>query len=515
MILIPILGGIISWASGKASPMYARWVALVTLIIHMVIMAAFWIANPPASFTPGQTAWIQEVSVPWISGLGISYHLGIDGLSLLLGILTSFLGIIAVLASWDEIQERASLFYFMLLWTLGAIMGVFLSLDLFLFYFFWEMTLIPLYFIIGIWGHENRIYATLKFFIFTQASSLFMLISILGLYFINGHTTGTYTFDYNTLIRANPGGALGFWLSLGFFLAFITKLPAFPVHPWLPDAHTEAPTAGSVILAGLLLKLGGYGLLRFSVPLFPSSSFSISTVAMILGVISIIYGAIQAFGQKDFKRLVAYTSVSHMGFVLIGIYSWNQYALQGAVIVMLAHGVSTGALFVIAGMLQDRMHTRQMDRMGGLWDTVPYMGGTTLLFALASLGLPGLGNFIGEFLVLLGAFQANVTLAVLATLGFVVSTVYSLWLIQRSFQGPNHNHWKLPDLSIREVIMLGSLAVAIFWLGLYPQSFINTARPAINALQQATHSQQSAQSSSPQAQVAVEKVNLIDGGARR
>ena len=492
LILIPFIGGVIAWVSSLFAPRSARWIALVTLLIHLVLVVGFWIQNPANFVTPGQTAWLQEVSVPWIPSIGISYHLGIDGVSLLLGVLTSFLGIIAVVASWNEIQERTSLFYFMLLWTIAAIMGVFLSLDLFLFYFFWEMTLVPLYFIIGIWGHENRIYATLKFFIFTQASSLFMLLSILGLYFINGRNTGVYTFDYNTLIHANPGGTLGFWLSLGFFLAFIVKLPAFPFHTWLPDAHTEAPTAGSVILAGLVLKMGGYGLLRFSVPLFPNPSATLSTLAIILGVIGVIYGALQAYGQKDFKRMVAYTSVSHMGFVLIGIYAWNQLALQGAVMVMLTHGVSTGALFVLAGMLQERMHTRDIDRMGGLWDTAPYMGGTAMLFAMASLGLPGLGNFIGEFLVLLGAFQVNVTLAVLATLGFIVSTIYSLWLIQRTFQGPNRNNWRLPDLSVREAVMLGSMILAIFWMGLYPQSFISTAQPAINALQQSTNAQKSA-----------------------
>jgi NADH-quinone oxidoreductase subunit M len=484
LIVLPLVGGLLAWIAGSGSKSLPRWIALLILVAHLGIVLALWFTIPPRS------GWLLEVDVPWIAAFGISYHLGLDGLSLLLVLLTSFLGIIAVAASWKGIQERVGFFHFMLLWVLAAIIGIFLSLDLFLFYFFWEMMLVPLYFLIGIWGHENRVYATIKFFLFTQASSLFMLLSILGLYFINANNSGVYTFDYNILIHAHLVPATAFWLSLGFLIAFIVKLPAVPFHTWLPDAHTEAPTAGSVFLAGLVLKVGAYGLLRFSIPLFPGASQTIAPWMMALGVIGILYGALGAYGQTDIKRLVAYTSVSHMGFVLIGIFAWNQYSLQGAIMVILAHGISTGALFVLAGDLSDLLHTRNMEQMGGLWETIPRFGGASLLFALASLGLPGLGNFIGEFLVLLGAYQANITIAVLATLGFIVSTIYSLWLIQRVFLGPNKHNWKLPDMTARQAIILASLIVVIFWLGLYPQPVLNTARPALETIQQYSAEQQ-------------------------
>jgi NADH-quinone oxidoreductase subunit M len=355
---------------------------------------------------------------------------------------------------------------------------------MFLFYFFWEMMLIPLYFLISIWGHEKRVYAATKFFIFTQGSGLLMLLAILGLYFIHGRATGVYTFNYFQLLGTVMSESTARWLMLGFFVAFAVKLPAVPLHTWLPDAHTQAPTAGSVDLAGLVLKVGGYGMLRFLVPLFPKAAHALAPVAMALAVISILYGAVQAFGQKDLKRLVAYTSISHMGFVLLGIFAWNTLALQGVIMVMLAHGISTGALFILVGDLDERIHTRDLTRMGGLWSTVPRMGGAAMLFALASLGLPGLGNFVGEFLVLLGVYQVSVPAAALATLGFIISTVYSLWMIQRVFHGPNTEGWKLPDLSGRELAIMLAMIAVIVWLGLYPQPVLSTSQPAVMALQQ-------------------------------
>lgn len=480
LLVLPFIGAVLAWIAGRWSNLLPRWIGLITMIIHLGFSLWLWVS------TPSRPGWMVEVDVPWIPSFGIHYHLGLDGVSLLLILLTSFLGVISVAASWRGIQERVGFFHFMLLWILGAIVGVFLSLDLFLFYFFWEMTLIPLYFLIAIWGHENRVYASIKFFIYTQASSLFMLLAILGLVFLNAQNTGRLSFDYNVLLHASLPVGTAIWLSLGFLLAFLVKLPAFPLHTWLPDAHTEAPTAGSVVLAGLVLKLGAYGILRFVVPLFPGTLSTLAPWMMALGVAGILYGALQAYGQTDFKRMVAYTSVSHMGFVLVGVFAWNQYALQGVVMVMLAHGISTGALFVLAGDLQDRLHTRDLNRMGGLWDTLPRMGGVSLLFALASLGLPGMANFVGEFLVLLGLYQTNVLFAALATLGFIVSTIYSLWLIQRAFQGPNRWGWKLPDMTAREGLILASLIVLVLWLGLYPQPVIDTARPALETLQQST-----------------------------
>jgi NADH-quinone oxidoreductase subunit M len=325
----------------------------------------------------------------------------------------------------------------------------------------------------------------MKFFIFTQASGLFMLLAILVLYFIHGRDTGVYTFDYTRLLGTNlamPAATLVMW---GFLIAFLVKLPALPVHSWLPDAHSEAPTAGSVILAGLLLKTGAYGLLRFVVPLFPGASAELAPAMMLLGALGVVYGAVLAFAQTDLKRLVAYTSVSHMGFVLLGVFAGNTQALQGAVIQIVCHGISTGALFVLAGMLYERLHTRDITRMGGLWHVMPRIGAVTLVFAMASLGLPGLGNFVGEFLVLMGAYQANVTATVIAATGLIAATIYSLWVLQRAFFGPRIAGLSLPDLNGREAVMLAALIVVIVWLGVYPQPALDMAGPTLNAVQQA------------------------------
>lgn len=483
LIALLFVGGIIAWISERWNENAPRWISLIVLGIHLVLLLILWGQYLSTGRLTGQIPWLAEVNIPWIPQIGISFHLGMDGLSLLLILLTNILGIISVAASWEGIHYRVGFFHFQLLWILSAIVGVFLSLDLFLFYFFWELMLVPLYFLIGIWGHENRIYATLKFFIFTQASSLFMLIAILALYFIHGHNTGEYTFNYLQLLHTSLSPVPAFWIMMGFFIAFAVKLPAFPVHTWLPDAHTEAPTAGSVALAGLVLKVGAYGFLRFVVPLFPQAAASIAPWAMALGVIGILYGAIVAYGQTDFKRLVAYTSISHMGFVLIGIFAWNQLSLEGVTMVMLAHGISTGALFVIAGDLQDRIHTREMDKMGGLWEVMPRMGGSAMVFVVASLGLPGLGNFVGEILVLQGTYMVNVPIAILATLGFIFSTVYALWLMQRAFHGPNRHNWKVPNLNARELAIMVVMIAIIIWLGIYPQPVLNTASPALQNLQ--------------------------------
>ena len=472
----PLAGGLLAWLSERWGEGWPRRVAAASLLIHLAGVVALWI------WSPGGDPWSLEVNVPWIPELGIDYHLALDGLSLLLILLTSFLGLMAVLASWSDEPRRPGFFHLNLLWILTALIGAFLALDLALFYLFWEMMLVPLYFLIGIWGYERRMYATVKFFLFTQAGSLLLLVAILALYFLHGQQTGTYTFNYAELLgTALPPGAAPL-LMLGFFAAFAVKLPVVPLHTWLPDAHTEAPTAGSVILAGLVLKVAAYGFIRFLVPLFPGAARDMAPVAMILGVAGILYGGLVASGQRDLKRLVAYTSVSHMGFVLLGIFAWNPLALQGAVIVILAHGLSTGALFILVGDLYRRTHTRDLDALGGLWDTAPRMGGAGLFFALASLGLPGLGNFVGEFLVLVGTYRVSPVLAALAAVGFVVSTVYSLRLVNRTFFGPNERRWQLPDLGRREMGILAVLIALILWLGLYPRPFLDTAAPALEAM---------------------------------
>ena len=348
--------------------------------------------------------------------------------------------------------------------------------------------LVPMYFLISIWGHENRVYASMKFFIFTQAGGLLMLVSILGLYFIHGRTTGTYTFDYFQLLGTALSTQQSLWLMSGFAIAFAVKLPAVPFHPWLADAHTEAPTAGSIILAGLLLKTGAYGFLRFVLPLFPEASSIIAVPAMIVGTVSILYGAALAFAQTDLKRMIAYTSVSHMGFVLLGIFAINELALQGAVMQMVAHGVSTGMLFFIAGALQERIHTRDMRTMGGMWSTAPRMGAVALIFAVASLGLPGMGNFVGEFLVLLGSWQTNAAITAIATTGLIAATVYAVWMMHTTFFSASKTAWKFPDFSIREIAVAAIMIAAIITTGIYPRLVLDTSADFINELQKTTKS---------------------------
>ena len=361
-------------------------------------------------------------------------------------------------------------------------MGVFTSLDLFLFFFFWEVMLIPMYFLIAIWGHENKAYAAMKFFLFTQISGLVMLIAILALVLANANQTGALTFSYFDLLGHDLPENLSFLIMCGFFIAFIVKLPSFPFHPWLADAHTQAPTAASVLLAGILLKTGAYGLIRFTVPLFPEASLQIADTAMILGAVSIIYGALLAFAQTDFKRLVAYSSVSHMGFVLVGIYAWNEIAMQGAVMQMIAHGFSTAALFMIAGALQHRLHTRDMTQMGGLWHDMPRMGAIAMFFIIASLGMPGLGNFVGEFLVLLGAFAVSIPITIAAAIGLITGAIYALIAMQRVFQGEAKPDRKLTDFGAREMTAMIPLMIGLIWLGVYPQPVFDMVDPVLASL---------------------------------
>lgn len=483
LIVILLLGGVLAWLGERGGSTTPRWIALGALGLTFVMAASMWWRLPaPAGITPDGT-WLAQLQWGWIPRFGIGFHLAMDGLSLLLVVLTLFLGLISVLCSWTGIRERTGFFHFNLLWSLAGVVGVFVALDLFLFFFFWEVMLVPMYFLIAVWGHENRVYSAIKFFIFTQASSLLMLIAILALVFAHQDQAGAWSFDYFDLLNTSLAPDLAMWLMLGFFVAFAVKLPAVPLHTWLPDAHTDAPTAGSVILAGVLLKTGAYGLIRFVVPLFPDAAQTFAPAAMALAVVSIVYGALLAFAQQDFKRLVAYTSVSHLGFVLLGVFAWNELALQGAVMQMIAHGISTGALFIVAGALQERLHTRDMGRMGGLWAEAPRMGAIAVFFAVASLGLPGLGNFVGEFLVLLGAFSASRLFTVLAALGLVLAVAYALILIQRSFHGPAREGPQMADFTPRETAYMAVMMVVLVWLGLYPQPVLDTARPALARIQ--------------------------------
>jgi len=474
LIVILLTGAFLSLFAGKRSPLWSRIISLVALSIDLLLTIPYLFQK----VIPGNN-WLVDIKYEWIQEFGISFHFALDGLSLLMLLLTFFLGIISVIISWKEINEKVGFFHFNLLLILSGIVGVFLSLDLFLFYFFWELMLVPMYFLIGIWGHENRTAASNKFFLYTQASGLLMFISILAFYFVHGHYTGVYTFDYLNLLGTEMPASTAFMIMLGFLAAFLVKLPVVPLHNWLPDAHTEAPTAGSLILAALLLKTGAYGLLRFIVPLFPSAAVTFAPVGMFLGVLGILYGAKLAFAQTDLKRLIAYTSVSHMGFVILGVFTFNELAYQGVVMQMIAHGISTGALFILAGQLHERIHTRDINKMGGLWEKAPVMGAIGLIFSMASLGLPGLGNFIAELLILIGAVKTSMLISIFASLGLIAATLYSLRIMQKVFFGTQNKDWKMNDLTIREKIVSASLVIAIVGVGLFPQPVIDTAKPAL------------------------------------
>ncbi|MCY3883846.1 MAG: NADH-quinone oxidoreductase subunit M [Gammaproteobacteria bacterium] len=464
LIGLLLAAGLLAWSSERISRNLPNWIALSSFVIATIWVVVVWMGGP------SEAGLYADQSHSWIPRFGISLTLRVDGLSLMLIGLTTLLGAVAVVSSWTETKTRHGFFQFNILWVMAGVVGVFSAFDLFLFFFFWEVMLIPMYFLIAIWGHEDKAYASMKFFLFTQISGLLMLVAIVALVWLHYDVHGVITFDYDTLLGTELDGGVARLLMLGFFIAFITKLPSVPVHTWLPDAHTQAPTAGSVILAGILLKTGGYGIIRFVITLFPEASQDFWAYGMALGVISILYGGYMAYSQSDFKRLVAYSSIAHMGFVLVGVYSFNELGMQGAIVTMIAHGFSTAALFMMAGALQERLHTREMSEMGGLWVRAPRMGAVTMFFVIASVGMPGLGNFIGEFLVLLGAFQKNVLLTVLAAIGIVVAAVYGLSLMQRSFQGsPNPDVSEMKDFAFREMSVMVVLMVGLIWVGIYPQ----------------------------------------------
>ena len=473
LILLLLVGGLLAALTERLHLNAPRWASLAVLAA-----AGLYLLAVPVG---------AQETLAWIPRFGINVTLAMDGLSLALVALTLFLGVVAVVSSWTEIERNPGFFQFNLLWTLAGVVGVFTALDLFLFFVFWEVMLVPMYFLIAIWGHEERAYAAMKFFLFTQISGLLLLFAILTLVYSHYAASGDLTFAYADLLGADLHPTIAFWLMLGFFVAFVVKLPGVPFHTWLPDAHTQAPTAGSVILAGILLKTGAYGLLRFVVPLFPEAALDFRWPAMLLGAVSVIYGGYLAYSQSDFKRLVAYSSISHMGFVLLGAFAWNVVAVQGAIVQMVAHGFSTAALFMMAGALQQRLHTREMGRMGGLWQRAPRMGAVALFFVVASLGMPGLGNFVGEFMVLLGAFQVDAPLAIAAAVGIVVAAVYALSLMQRSFQGAlqeaeNGGTPTFADFGARELSVMILMMAALVWLGVHPNTLLDLCAPVVAGL---------------------------------
>ena len=471
-----LLSGSLAWYTDNKTflglKFQAKWMALVSVIAFAFIFS-FSVYLSPLSFLTLQTI----TQVPWINSLNINYALALDHLSITLIILAFFLAVICILASWDEIQEKAGFYYFNLLATFVGIIGVFSAVDMFLFFFFWEVMLLPMTAIIAIWGHEKRYFAAIKFFIFTQVSSLLMLVAIIAMAYIYQQQLGDLSFSYQDWLVLELNDDIAQYLMLGFFIAFAVKLPSVPLHSWLPDAHTQAPTAGSVLLAGVLLKTGAYGLIRFVIELFPQASENFAPIAVTLGVVSILYGAKMAFAQSDFKRLVAYSSISHMGFVMLALFSFNEIAYQGAIVTMVAHGLSSAALFSLAGMIYQRIHSRNLSDMGGFWQSAPRMGGFGLAFAAAAFGLPGLANFVGEFLSLVGAFKVFPFMVILAAFGLIGSAIYGMVLFQKTFQGSSSKIVR--DLSYRELIISSSLLILLVILGLYPNFVLQYFRGVI------------------------------------
>ncbi|HEY3278918.1 MAG TPA: NADH-quinone oxidoreductase subunit M [Gemmatimonadales bacterium] len=462
----------------------ARWakhVAFAASLVELALSVPLWWTFVPE----GGMQFVADYA--WIAPWGIRYTVGVDGISLFMVLLTTFLMPLSVLGSWSYITKREPAFYALLLVLTTGMIGVFVALDLFLFYVMWEVMLIPMYFIIGVWGGENRLYAAIKFFIYTMFGSLLMLVAILVLYFHVGQATGSYSFAYTHLLGASAGlGSLAWWLFGAFFLAFAIKVPMFPFHTWLPDAHVEAPTAGSVILAGILLKMGTYGFLRFALPLFPGVALSgpVQTGIVVLSLVGIIYGGLVAMVQPDFKKLIAYSSVAHLGFVMLGIWALTLQSVQGALLVMINHGISTGALFFLVGMIYERRHSRLIEAYGGIARVVPLFAAILTVVSLSSIGLPGTNGFVGEFLVLLGAFRTYPLATGIATTGVIVAAAYLLWALQRVIFNPltNHENEKLTDLTPRELAVLVPLLACILWLGVYPQPFLRRMEPAARQL---------------------------------
>jgi NADH-quinone oxidoreductase subunit M len=454
-----------------------RWFALVVTLAGFIFSL-----HLPAHFVRNTAGFQYETNIQWIASPNIHYHLGIDGISMWLVVLTTFLSPLCVLISWKSVHERVKEFFILLLILETALIGVFVSLDLFLFYFFWEATLIPMALIIGMFGHERRVYAAVKFFLFTMIASMFMLAAIIWLYAQTG------SFEYSGIQSAVKGGQIGWqaglWCFLGFFVAFAVKVPIFPLHTWLPDAHFEAPTAGSVLLAGVLLKMGTYGLLRFNVGLFPEQARENAPWIITLAIIGIIYGALVAMVQPNLKKLVAYSSVSHLGFVVLGIFSFTQAGADGAVYQMLNHGVSTGALFMLVGLLYERRHTFEISEFGGLATPMPVYATFFMIIMLSSLGLPLLNGFVGEFLVLSGAFQAKAVYGILGATGVIWSACYLMWMYQRVFFGKVNKEVNatLPDLSVRERVALWPTALAALAMGVAPLLWLNAIEPAVRTV---------------------------------
>jgi NADH-quinone oxidoreductase subunit M len=502
---LPLLGGLVILMLPRESKGGIRWAALAFTLASFA--ASLWL---PAYFDAATPQMQFVESLTWIPAIGVTYHFGLDGITLWLVMLTTFLSVIAVICSWESITMRLKEYYIFLLLLETGMLGVFFALDFFLFYIFWEVMLVPMYFLIGVWGSDRRLYSAIKFFLYTLFGSVIMLLGILAVYFYHGAQTGTYTFDVLQLMNVSYPSAPLFsllgvpfsfqdlvWLS--FFMSFAIKVPMFPFHTWLPDAHTDAPTAGSVILAGVLLKMGTYGFIRFNLPMFPEATKHFVPMIMILSIIAIIYGAMVCMVQPDMKRLIAYSSVSHMGFVMLGMFALNAQGIQGSIIQMVNHGLSTGALFLVVGLIYDRRHTRLISELGGLSKQMPVYATLFAIIMLSSMGLPGLNGFIGEFLILVGAFQVSYVWAAFAVSGIVLGAAYMLWLYQRTMFGAleNPKNATLQDLSPREMTTLVPIVIMCFWIGLYPTPFLSRMEASVNSVLARIHQGQAATARPP------------------
>ena len=481
LVVLPLIGALFLLAV-PGDERQERTVKAMALVVSLLVFAETLLLWSRFDGGSGDFQFIERHA--WIPSFGITYFVGVDGISMLLVVLTGFLTPLALLGSWESVHKNLKAFCIVVLLLESAMIGVFVSLDLFLFYVFWDAMLVPMYFLIGIWGYDRRVYAAIKFLLYTMAGSVLMLLAILGLAYLHSVTTGQYSFDLLQLYAMQIPPQLQFWFFLAFALAFAIKVPLFPFHTWLPDAHVEAPTAGSVILAGVLLKMGTYGLVRFAFPLFPLAAVFFAPYLAGLAVIGIVYGALVAMVQPDMKKLVAYSSVSHLGFVLLGIAAMNVQGVEGAVYQMLSHGVSTGGLFLIVGMLSDRRHTRLISEFGGLKKVMPHLVAAFLIITLASIGLPGLNGFVGEFLILLGAFRWNPRMAAVAATGVILSATYMLWMFQRVNYGPvkNEKNAALPDLSMREWVVLVPIIALAILMGVLPNLFLRPIEPSVTRM---------------------------------
>jgi NADH-quinone oxidoreductase subunit M len=476
---LPLVGAIILTMLPRSEESLVRaWALLVSIVTFLTSIPLFY-------YFDGSVSGMQfETVKEWIPIIGASYHVGVDGISILLYMLTTFIMPLTILSSWTSVTQRVKEFMIAMLVLESAMLGVFIALDLVLFYLFWEAMLIPMYLLIGVWGGARRIYAALKFVIYTMVGSVLMLVAILYLYFIYNNMTGTYTFDLLKIMAMNIPFNIQIWLFLAFALAFAIKVPMFPFHTWLPDAHVEAPTAGSVILAGVLLKMGTYGFLRFNLPLFPNAAEYFTPAIFVLAIIGILYGAWVSLVQKDVKKLVAYSSVSHLGFIMLGMFVLTVPAVQGGIIQMINHGISSGALFIAVGMIYERRHTREISEFGGVSKVMPVFATFFLIICLSSLGLPGTNGFVGEFLILVGSFKVAPVFTVLATVGIIFAAAYLLWMFLRVMFGPitNEKNKSLIDLNGREIGIMVPIILMIFWIGFYPSTFLNKTESTVVAL---------------------------------